>query len=201
MSNEFSYLPIEKQTEKLVEICLLNPNLRNILETLKFPKNMPWYVVAGCINQTVWNYLTKRDIEYGIGDYDIVYWDEDVSKEAEVAIQKKVKLTLSDIDVAIEVVNQVRVPSWFEEDFGEKIKPYLNTEHAIGTWPTTATCVGITKTAGGYSVVAPYGLSDLFSMVLRPNIPIVAQDAFKGKVQKWVSKWPELKVIEPKPFI
>ena len=162
---------------------------------------MLWYVVAGCVNQTVWNYLTGREIEYGIGDYDIVYWDDDVSKEAEIKVQNFVKKALPNIKAELEVINQARVHLWFEEDFGEKIEPFLNIEHAISTWPNTVTCVGIKKTAEGYSVFAPYGVSDIFSMSLRPNFPIMGMEGYKAKLKKWKSKWAELKVIESRTLV
>ena len=36
-----------------------------------------WYVGAGGVNQTVFNYYHGYECDYGIKDYDIVYFDED----------------------------------------------------------------------------------------------------------------------------
>ena len=38
-----------------------------------------YYLAAGCVNQTIFNYYHNYDLDYGIGDYDIVYYDEDTS--------------------------------------------------------------------------------------------------------------------------
>jgi len=200
MHENLALSPINKQIEKLLEIIYLNQNLKTILDDIKLPNDFPWYIGAGCINQTVWNYLTKRDITYGIGDYDIVYWDTNLSKEAEIKIQKTIKNQFEQLDAEIEIINEARVHLWFEEAFGEKIDPYTSLEQAVGTWTTTATCIGITKTADNIEVFAPYGLSDLFAMILRPNYPSVIDLEFKKKVKKWTAKWPELKVIDPKTF-
>jgi uncharacterized protein len=197
MQNEYVYFTIEQQRAALLEIVRKNPNLKTILGCLEFPNGFPWYVAAGCVNQTVWNYLTGREITSGIGDYDLVYWDDDISKDAELEVQGQVMSQLSSLGIKLDVVNEARVPVWFEEDFGEKIEPYVNLEHAISTWPATVTCAGITKKEGGFHVVAPYGLNDLFSMTLRPNMPSVIMDVFEDKANKWVSKWPELTVVTP----
>ena len=50
--------------------------------------NLPgWYLVAGCLYQTVWNVITGQPPEAGILDYDLVYFDgSDLSWEAEDAV-------------------------------------------------------------------------------------------------------------------
>ncbi|MBD3366257.1 hypothetical protein GF360_02835 [candidate division WWE3 bacterium] len=195
MKNQHTHQTLQKQQEQLLKITLKNPNLRKILNNLKFPHNHPWYIAAGCVNQTVWNHLTNRKITHGIGDYDIVYWDDDISKEAELRIQREIKDQFPDLAENLDIVNEARVHLWFEEDFGQKIEQYKSLEHAISTWPTTITCIGITKRNGEFSVVAPYGLSDLFGMILRPNLPHVIPEIFEKKVEKWTAKWLELRVI------
>ena len=37
-----------------------------------------YYLAAGCVNQTIFNYYHNYDLDYGIGDYDIVYYDEEI---------------------------------------------------------------------------------------------------------------------------
>ena len=50
-----------------------------------------YYLAAGCVNQTIFNYYHNYDLDYGIGDYDIVYYDEDTSYEKEDIIIKDLK--------------------------------------------------------------------------------------------------------------
>jgi hypothetical protein len=48
-----------------------------------------WRLVSGCVYQTVWNALTGRPRGSGIKNYDLVYFDRDLSREAEdAAIQR-----------------------------------------------------------------------------------------------------------------
>jgi hypothetical protein len=185
---------LDAQTDEFVRIIYLNPNLRELLNTLKFPYELPWYLGAGCLNQTVWNHLTDRPITHGIGDYDLVYWDTDLSKEKEQQVQSEVSNMFSHLNIELEVINEARVHTWFEQDYGVKIQPYVSLEHAISTWPATATCIAVTKRNGLIKVCAPYGLNDVFGMVIKPNMPHVILHVFEKKVAKWTQKWPELKV-------
>ena len=72
--------------------------------------------------------------------------------------------------INVEVRNQARVHLWLEQKFGQKTKPYLFTEEGINDWPTTVTCVGVRDTEDGLVVYAPFGLNDLFGMVLLHQI-------------------------------
>lgn len=80
----YQYLPLDKQAEKLIEILLMSRSINSILETAHTLDLPNWYLGAGCIPQTVWNYLTGKKLEDSISDYDLVYYDgSDLSKEKE----------------------------------------------------------------------------------------------------------------------
>lgn len=188
--------PIQQQISHLVEIAYKNPHIKIILDSNPFPDYNNWYLGAGCICQSVWNYLSEEEITNGIKDYDLVYCDaQDISREGEAEQQERVKKLLLALPVEIEVVNEARVHLWFEQDFGKKIDQLKSCEDAINGWPTTATAVGINKINGKVNVYAPYGLNDLFGMVVRPNKPSVIKWVYEKKVEKWTKNWPNLKVI------
>ena len=98
MRKNFGYASLKVQQKELIRIILINPILKKILTTLEFPGSHPWYLTAGCINQTVWNYLTGRDITHGIGDYDLIYWSKNISTEEQdefrTSIEKKGKVMM-----------------------------------------------------------------------------------------------------------
>jgi hypothetical protein len=140
-------------------------------------------------------YQTKNP-EDGIKDYDLIYYDaKDISKETELKQQQRVTSFFSDLSIEIDVVNQVRVHTWFKEDFGKRINQLRPCEDAINGWPTTATCVGINRVDEKFNVYAPYGLNDLLGMVIRPNKPSVIKSVYEKKVEKWTKIWPDLKII------
>ena len=85
---------------------------------------------------------------------------KDISKESETNEQNRIRALFSLLPVEIDVVNEARVHTWFEKDFGKKIDQLKSCEDAINRWPTTAASVGINKIKGKINVYAPYGLND-----------------------------------------
>ncbi|MFG6150504.1 nucleotidyltransferase family protein [Halobacillus sp. B23F22_1] len=148
------------------------------------------------MTQTVWNELSGSPQGYGIGDIDIVYHNSsDLSGEKEKACELKLREALHDLPFSIDVTNEARVHLWYEDKFGKEIKPYQTVEHAIDTWPTTASAVGVKRVSGQYTIYAPYGLQDLFDMVVRPNKKLVTRQVYESKALKWMQRWPMLKIV------
>lgn len=154
-----------------------------------------YYLAAGCINQTIFNYYHNYDLDYGIGDYDIVYYDEDTSYEKEDIIIKDLKERLKHLDLKFDIKNEKRVHIWYNEKYKTNRKEYESVEDAISKWGTTITCLGVRMENNKLIVCAPYGLNDLFNLILRPvKIDFIKED-YEKKVTKWTSKWELLKVI------
>lgn len=186
----------QEQIDRLEEMLKKNKTLQVILDRAGSLGMRDWYLGAGCISQTVWNILHGFDPEHAIKDYDLVYYDaSDISKEGQERFIQKAKELFEDLPVEIEIVNEARVHLWIEEEFGYAIDQYKSVEEAISTWPTTITCVGITRSNGKMRVYATFGLTDVFNMVLRPNKKLVTEEVYMNKVQKWTKVWPKLKVV------
>lgn len=155
-----------------------------------------YYLAAGCINQTIFNYYHNYDLDYGIGDYDIVYYDEDTSYEKEDIIIKDLKERLKHLDLKFDIKNEKRVHIWYNEKYKTNRKEYQSVEDAISKWGTTITCLGVRMENNKLIVCAPYGLNDLFNLILRPVKIDFTKEAYEKKVTKWTSKWELLKVIK-----
>lgn len=156
-----------------------------------------WYLGAGSIAQTVWNYLCGNDLAAHIQDLDLVYFEiEDLGEERERQRAEDVRGLLWGIPIPIDVKNQARVHVWYEARFGYPICPYRSVEDAINTWPTTATSVGVRVDARGFQVYAPYGLNDLFGMIVRPNKIQITEAIYRQKVTRWKACWPRLQIID-----
>lgn len=194
MAQSLKSKDIHEQIEALERILALNPAIPHALEVLHKEFDHA-YLGAGCIVQTVWNDQTNRPIEYGIHDLDIVYYDEmNLSEEKEIVIEKRMQRLLSPFK--IDVKNEARVHLWYEKKFGKRIEPYPSLEHAINSWPTTATAIGVKiDEKGAFKVYAPYGLHDLFGLIVRPNKRLISREVYEAKVAKWLAHWPELKII------
>ncbi|UJL47098.1 nucleotidyltransferase family protein [Virgibacillus sp. NKC19-16] len=174
---------IDTQKVILKDILNLSEDLRQALKTSQLElKN--YYIGAGFLVQTVWNYLSGNSLDYGIGDIDIVYFDaEDLSFEKEKEMEVKLTSLLNNLPFKVDVKNEARVHLWYEEKFGFKIEPYQSLEEAINTWPTTATSMGVRNGENDqFEVYAPYGLNDLFGMIVRPNKLQITREIYEKKL-------------------
>lgn len=180
------------QTE-LYSIVNKSTKITCILQALQKIQPPHWYLGAGCIAQSVWNHICNCDVGYAIKDYDIVYFDKDISAEKEQQYTHKIREYIPQLD--IDVTNQARVHCWYEKIFGKRIEPYHSVEQAIQSWPTTATAIGIRQVQDKFEVYAPFGLDDLFSLTVRANKWIITQDIYENKTKRWQQKWPQLNII------
>jgi hypothetical protein len=154
-------------------------------------------VVAGCIYQSVWNVLTGKPRGTGINDYDLIYFDtSDISEGAEKAIEKSVQSRLPAFPAPIEVRNQARVHLWFEEYFGIAYPPLRSADEAITRYASATHAVGIRLLQDGQlDVFAPFGLEDVFAMVIRPNYVLPNRETHERKAARAKSMWPEVTIV------
>lgn len=186
---------LDYQMNLFKEIILKNNVLKTILERLEGYGLDNYYVAAGAINQTVFNYYHNNSMNYLIDDYDIVYYDEDLSYEKEDKIIKEINLLCKDLNVSLDIKNQARVHLWFENKFGYSIEPNKSVEDAISKWESTVTCIGVRLKNNELTIFAPYGLNDLFSLIIRPNKENFIKKGYEEKTRKWKQNWPKLTII------
>jgi uncharacterized protein len=187
--------PLHLQIPYLERVLVLNPVAQAVLAVATDMSLPGWYLAAGGVSQTVWNVRHGFDPAEGIKDYDLVYFDPEADREAEHAIERQVAGRLSEFGVELDIKNEAFVHLWYGQKFGKTIDPYLSSEDAISTWPTTASSVGVRTGADGFTVCAPYGLADLLGMVARPNKRIVTREIYQEKTRRWAARWPQLTVI------
>lgn len=182
---------------KLEGIVRGSPILMEILGRVSALRLPDWYLVAGCLDQTVWNSLLGLAADYGIEDYDVIYCDlDDASEEAEDKKQREADELFRDLGVKVEAVNQANVHKWLPKYLGYPIVPYTSSEQSVRTWGTICSCVGIQLEGDSLKILAPFGLEDIFKMILRPNPETVfTKELYDKKATEWIKKWPKLKVI------
>jgi uncharacterized protein len=156
-----------------------------------------WYLVAGCLYQTVWNVITGQPPEAGILDYDLAYFDaSDLSWDAEDAVIQAGLKTFAGLPAPVQIRNQARVHLWYEQKFGSPCPPHESTEAAIGTFEAAAACVGVrVEDDGKWRIYAPYGLADVFSVIARPNPALASRGVYEVKTRRWRRQWPALTVL------
>jgi hypothetical protein len=187
-------VPGYAELERIVRADL---DLMDLLYTAREINLPQCRVVAGCIYQSVWSVLTGRPRGTGINDYDLIYFDPgDISEGAEKAIEKAVQSRLPAFPAPIEVRNQARVHLWFEGYFGIAYPPLRSADEAITRYASATHAVGIRLMQDDQlDVFAPFGLEDIFAMVIRPNYALPNQETHERKAARAKSVWPEVTII------
>ena len=152
--------------------------------------NLPdWAIGAGFVRNKVWDHLSGNVKEVvDTPDIDLVYFDpRGNDEEADMKLSEKLK---EETRINFEVVNQYYAHGWND------LTPYKSTENAISTWPETATAIGVTLDKDNQlKLMAPYGIDDLISFVVRPTPAFVDRSDFlEGRVvqKNWLQKWPKI---------
>jgi uncharacterized protein len=181
---------------EFIALVLRNPVNEAVLARLPSLGLADAWLVSGSLSQTVWNIQTGRDVQYGIRDYDIFYFDPDTSYAAEDAVIERVRNACADIPAIIEVRNQARVHLWYVEKFGAPYPPLTRASDGIDRFLMDCAQVGIRNRDSGHELYAPKGLRDLADMIVRPNPTANFQAArYEEKTARWKALWPELTVL------
>ena len=194
------YQCLSKQNEKFISILKQNKDLMVILDYI-YELNLPnFYIAAGSIFQTIWNYYDKKPLNYGIKDIDIIYYDtKNISMDYEENLERKITNYFKSINLNYEfdVHNEARMHLWKKENENKDINQYKNSEDAIDQWIATVHAVGITKRNNKINIYAPYGLSDIFSKTIRPiKHKANSKELYDKKVESWKNRFSNLNIID-----
>jgi uncharacterized protein len=151
------------------------------------------WIGAGFIRNAVWDYLHDRPPGRHAGDVDVIWLSPERAGPSE---DEGLEAALRALDPSVDwsVKNQARM------HLRNGDAPYASAVEAIGHWPETATAVAARQTAeGAYEIAAPFGLGDLFDLVLRPTPRFAAGDkraVYLDSIQskRWLAIWPRLRI-------
>ena len=194
------YMTLNEQIAKVISIIQENQQLMKILDYISSIGLPNYYVAAGCVFQTIWNKLDGKDLNYGIKDIDVIYYNaENLSRDTDLKYQELINdyCKKQKYDYEIDVANEARMHIWKKEKFGIDTAPYLSSEDAIDKWVATTHAIGVTKDDSGIRIYAPYGLSDIFNKVIRPiKHEYNTKEMYEGKAKSWNERFTGLKIIE-----
>lgn len=156
-----------------------------------------WVIGAGAIRDLVFEHLHGR-LAPPPRDIDYAFFDAlDLRVEREEAIEAELRSRCPELP--FEARNQARVHLWYQQHFGYPIEPYRSIEHAVSTWPETATAVAARLLPdGSIQLFAQLGLDDLFAGVLRRNPAQVTPEIFRERLARrpdLATQWPRVRVI------
>jgi uncharacterized protein len=190
-------LPLDEQLRQFKAALMRNQTLTQVLTRAAGLGLPDWYLVAGCLCQTVWNVVTGQPPDAGILDYDLVYFDRsDESWAAEDAVVQAGHALFADLPAPVQIRNQARVHLWYPEKFGLPCPPHETTEAAIDTFEATTACLGVRLLRNGrWRIYAPFGLADVLGLVVRPNPVLAPREVYQAKTERWQRQWPSLTVL------
>lgn len=159
-----------------------------VAESLNLPD---WMIGAGFIRNKVWDHLHGFSNDtVPTNDIDLIYFDKgntstDFEKECETKLKQEMGVEWS-------VKNMARM----HEKSGDG--PYKSAADGLAHWVETATAVAVKLENGGVKLIAPYGLSDLVGLVVKPTLYMKnrMQDFNRRYKEKgWLEHWPKLRVV------
>lgn len=150
------------------------------------------WVGAGFVRNAVWDSLHGFPASRPVGDIDVLWFDPD---RVAPSVDDQLEAELRALDPAIgwSVKNQARM------HVRNGDAPYISTADAMRYWPETATAVAARRTeSGGCEITAPFGLDDLFALIVRPTPRFLGEKhrAYLKRVDAkgWRSSWPRLRM-------
>ena len=192
----FSGATGQAQREALVAIIRAEPTLMRVLDTIRALALPDAWLVSGAIYNCVWNSLTGRPALHGVNDIDIIYFDADLSWEAEDRVIKALEQALDGLPVPVQPRNQARVHLWFPGKFGTPFAPLASSAEMLGRYASKTHAVGVRLEADDtLTVLAPFGLDDVFSFRITPNPVLANKKAHEAKAARALSIWPEITVL------
>ena len=157
-------------------------------------------LVAGAIYNLVWNRLTGRPDLTGINDIDVFYYDaSDIGWDAEDVVIKRLGAQFAHLPIPVQVRNQARVHLWFPQKFGTAFEPLVSSTEMLGRYASKTHSVAARLEADDtLTIIAPFGLDDIFSFRITPNPVLDNKKAHEAKAARAQSMWPEI-TVQPWP--
>jgi hypothetical protein len=180
---------------RLEAILRATPSLMRELRAARALALPDWLIVSGAVYQRVLNHLSGREPDHGLKDIDLFYFDDtDPSYEAEDAVVRRAAAAFPPLSAPVEVRNQARVHLWFERRFGQPYAPLGSSGEALKRFVSPLSAVGVRlEPDERMTIVAPFGLADLFALRMRQN-PLRPSPDFAAVAAKAKARWPELRV-------
>ncbi len=150
--------------------------------------NLPqWMIGAGFVRNKVWDHLSGNTNRGHSTDVDLIYFDPlNTDESVEKQYDKELRALLN---VDWSTKNQARMHVINSDE------PYSSAADALAHWPETATCIAVSLKGDKPVLIAPHGIEDLVSMIVRTG-PLFAEGAQRVKERveekKWVERWPTL---------
>lgn len=152
------------------------------------------WVAAGFVRSAIWDRQHNRTYSPLPPDIDVVWFDE-TRPDSAIDIEIETYLLRMAPSLNWSVKNQARMHVRNHD------LPYSSVAHAMTAWCETATAVAVRLGMNDViEVSAPFGLDDLFNLVVRPTArfqlekkPIYLE---RIRSKNWAAAWPGLIIVD-----
>lgn len=187
----------ERLAAKVAELCLRNRNNSTIVDRMPALGLRDWWLVSESLFQSVWNLRCGRAADRSITSYDVFYFSEDPSWEAEDQVIRDAAALFADLPVPVRLRNQARAHFWFPEKFGVAYPPLTTAGEGILRLPCSAQVLGLKRTGQEYiDVYAPFGLGDVWDIIARPNRALPLAHIYAEQTGGWHMEWDKLHIYQ-----
>ncbi|MBF7144200.1 MULTISPECIES: nucleotidyltransferase family protein [Pseudomonas] len=152
------------------------------------------WIAAGFVRSAIWDRQHNRTYSPLPSDIDVVWFDKTRTDSAiDVEIENQLLSLAPSLNWSVK--NQARMHVRNHD------MPYSSVAHAMTGWCETATGVAVRLGVDDViEVSAPFGLDDLFNLVVRPTArfqlekkPIYLE---RVRSKNWLATWPSLKILD-----
>jgi len=183
---------------RLIETAIATPWLLDALDAVAGLGLPEWCIGAGAVRAMVWDSIDASSTQVRApGDVDVAYFDaRDTGRRRDSELQARLESMRPGL--TWDVTNQAGVHEWYPGYFGSPFAPLASLEEAVGSWPEYATCVGLRlRDDGSIEVIAPYGLQDLYGMVIRHNPARASVESYRARLvhKRYAARWPGVTVV------
>ncbi|MCW5729586.1 MAG: nucleotidyltransferase family protein [Alphaproteobacteria bacterium] len=148
------------------------------------------WIAAGAIRNLVWDRLHGFPHDPRAQDTDVVYFDAARGSADEARLEAQLAALCPHRRWSVR--NQARMHLRNED------LPYADAHHAMCRWVETATAIAVRlDDAGALEVAAPFGLGDIFGLIVRPTPHMAFKPGVFGeraREKAWTQRWPRLVV-------
>ncbi|GGH54520.1 nitrate reductase [Paenibacillus silvae] len=177
--------------EQLVRTLRQQEQIMQDLQRVRELQLPDCYIGAGYIRNYIWDELHGYERRELHSDIDVVYYDAtNLSEERDSQLEHELRAATGNHKWSVK--NQARM------HLRNGDAPYQSTEDALRYWPECVTAIAVQLDAQGQiRICAPYGLEDLYMLVVRKSPSFADTDYYNKRVlqKNWQEHWPKLTIV------
>jgi uncharacterized protein len=177
--------------DTLKEIIESDESLMKMLKAVASLQVNDSWICAGIIRGKVWDCI--HQCKTPLQDIDVIFYDSaNISEAYEKELENKLATLLPGLPWSVK--NQARMHK------KNNLPPFCSSYEGVAHFPETPTAVAVKIQNEQLILMAPYGLEDLFHMVVRPTPKYETQEElhyiYKNRMaeKQWNKIWPDITI-------